>query len=146
MKRIPIMVCCLIILGVPFKTHAGDSVISAGPILGFPLGIGLVLEATPTHALRVQGTVGTILVVNSVGIRGLLFPPMLAHGYLFGGGGRYLFMAPDVMEYRNYYWVGVGARKEHGTGESFFEVGYATETTTDAGLMTISVGFLVNGR
>jgi hypothetical protein len=146
MKPILGIVCCLIILSVPFKTYAGDGVISAGPILGLPLGIGLVVEATPKAAFRIQGTVGTILMVNSVGLRGLLFPPMLGHGYLFGGGGRYLFVTPDVIGYRNYYWVGVGARNDHRSGASFFEVGYATETETNTGLMTISVGFLVGGH
>jgi len=146
MKPILGIVCCLIILCVPVKTHAGDSVISAGPILGFPIGIGLVVEATPTPAFRIQGTVGTILMVNSVGLRGLIFPPMLNRGYLFGGGGRYLFVAPDVIEYRNYISIGIGTRNQHRAGESFFEVGYASETETNMGLMTISVGFLVGGQ
>jgi hypothetical protein len=146
MKPILRIVCCLVILCVSVNTYAGDGVISVGPILGFPIGIGLVVEATPTPAFRIQGTVGTILMVNSVGLRGLFFPPMLSHGYLFGGGGRYVFVAPDVIEYRNYFSIGFGARNQHRTGESFFEVGYASETETNMGLMTISVGFLVGGQ
>ena len=140
------IVCCSIILCVPVQTNAGDGVVSAGPILGFPVGIGLAVEAAPTPAFRIQGTVGTILMFNSVGIRGLFFPPMLSSGYLFGGGGRYVFVVPDVTEYRNYFCVGVGTRNRHRTGRSFFEVGYASEAETNIGLVTISVGFLVGGK
>lgn len=146
MKAVLGIVCCVIILGVPFKTHAGERLFSAGPILGFPIGIGLAVEATPKAAFRIQGTVGTILMVNSVGLRGVFSPPVLDHGYLFGGGGRYLFVAPDVAVYENYYWVGVGTRKDHRSGASFFEVGYVAETGTNTGVMTISVGYLIGAQ
>jgi hypothetical protein len=146
MKAILGILCCLIILNAPFRSNARESVLSAGPILGFPIGIGLAVEAKPKSAFRIQSTVGTVLMVNSIGLRGVLFPPALNNGYLFAGGGRYLFIAPDVNVYRNYYWVGVGTRNDHRNGASFFEVGYVAETDTHTGLMAISVGYLIGGR
>ena len=84
--------------------------------------------------------------INSVGLRGVLFPDIVDKGYLFGGGGRYLLLAPDVIEYHNYYCFGVGVRRGHKSGALFLELGYAIDTRRTVGLLTVNVGFLFGAR
>jgi hypothetical protein len=138
--------CFALAIGLPLTASAEDGRLSAGPMLGVPLGIGVAVEAVPSTGLRFQGTVGTSLMLTSAGMRALLFPGVVDGSCLFVGGGRYVFIVPDVLDFGNYLCIGVGSRGGHGNSSKFFEVGIVREPDKNYNTLTVSVGLLYGGR
>lgn len=128
----------------PFDVARGEPVeptLRLGAVVGAPQGIAFLVEFPGNTPLRAQATVGVIASSLTGTLRGVLQTSLPARPYLFLGGGRPAWSAPEYASDRSIYWIGVGIRTAQATAETAFDLGFGWDSVTDLPIPAISISY-----